>query len=341
MQSGGPDGPGTGAQRTSSRAAAATKTNVEQRARDATGRKARAGAELAGANQRFVTLLRQAGLMDVDALPDAEIRSDKRRTAGARLQDLSEQVARTSTKDVVTLRADLGERDSLTIDGEKESCVSEITRLEAEEEAAIAAEHAARSALATVDTSGEAAQAREEMESATARYRAGVRPWSQLKLAESLLGEALRRHREKAQGPVVQLAGEYFKLITDGRFVRLLVDDEGADPTLMAQPDNGKPIGIAALSESTGDQLDLALRLAALQVQRAPDRMMPLVLDDILITSDDERAANAFRALEKFSRDAQVLVFTHHQHLVDIATRSVSPAALKVHRLPSAIERAA
>ena len=129
-----------------------------------------------------------------------------------------------------------------------------------------------------------------------------------MKPAEALLAETLRRLREKAQGPVVELAGECFKLITEGRFVRLLVDDDGAEPLLMAQPAQGEAIGIAALSEGTGDQLRLALRLAALEVQREPERMMPLVLDDVFITSDDARAANIFLALEKFSGHAQVLV---------------------------------
>ena len=97
--------------------------------------------------------------------------------------------------------------------------------------------------------------------------------------------------------------------------------------------------GITGLSEGTGDQLYLALRLAALQVQHQPDRMMPLVLDDVFITSDDERAANIFRALEKFSGQTQVLVFTHHQHLVDIASRTVTPALLRVHQLPEVFGR--
>lgn len=51
---------------------------------------------------------------------------------------------------------------------------------------------------------------------------------------------------------------EYFKLITEGRFVRLLVDDDGTEPVLMAQQAQAKVVGIAALSEGTGDQLHLA-----------------------------------------------------------------------------------
>ena len=76
---------------------------------------------------------------------------------------------------------------------------------------------------------------------------------------------------------------------------------------------------ISVLSEGTADQLYLALRLAALELQRKPDRMMPLVLDDVFMTADDERAAHMFGALAKFAAASQVLVFTHHHHLLELA----------------------
>ena len=177
------------------------------------------------------------------------------------------------------------------------------------------------------------------MEAAIARYRAGMRPWAQLKLAEALLGEALRRHREKAQGPVVALAGDYFKLMTGGRFERLVVDADSDTPLLLAQPAQGKPMEISALSEGTADQLYLVLRLAALELQRKPDRMMPLVLDDVFMTADDERAAHMFGALAKFATASQVLIFTHHHHLLELAAGAVGNSGLRIHRLEASFTR--
>lgn len=306
---------------------------------EALKRQQRAQCNLQGAAQALEQLVAQAGVQHADALPEAETRSEQRRAVAERLQDLQDQLARTSPKDAAALRAELADLDSLAIDTEKQTCTAEITSLEADERAAIEAEQTRRAALAKIDTSDEAAQAREAVEAAIARYRAGVRPWAQLKLAEALLAEALRRHREKAQGPVVALAGEYFRLMTGGRFARLLVDADSATPVLLAQPAQGQPMEIAALSEGTADQLYLALRLAALQVQRQPERMMPLVLDDVFMTADDGRAANMFRALEKFAAQGQVMVFTHHHHLMDIASGAVAGSALRVHQLASVQER--
>ncbi len=311
----------------------------QQRATEAL-RRERAASNAEAAAQRLAALVRQAGVAHCDELPEAEEHSARRREAHSRLQERQTQLSRISARPAAVLREALQGRDAVALDLEKDASAAAIEQLEAEERAAIAAEQDCRSALAAIDTSDAAAQAREEMESAVARYRAGVRPWAQLKLAQALLAEAVRRHREKAQGPVVALAGEYFGLMTSGRFTRLLVDADGDTPMLMAQPaGGGRPVPIPALSEGTADQLYLALRLAALEVQRTPERTMPLVLDDVFMTADDERAAHMFRALERFAAQGQVLVFTHHRHLGDIAERSVAPDALRTHRLPDAFRR--
>ena len=285
------------------------------------------------AEQDLGALVRQADVVSVDELDDAENRSAHRRHLAERLQQLREQLASSTAKSQVQLGALLADQDSPVLELEKKSCLEQIHALESQERVAIETEHRCQQDLARIDTSDEAAQAREEMEAAVARYRSGVRPWAQLKLAEALLAEALRRHREKAQGPVLALAGEYLKLMTAGRLTRLVVDTHGDLPLLLAQPAQGSAVQVAALSEGTADQLYLALRLAALEVQRTPDRIMPLVLDDVFMTSDDERAAHMFMALERFAMNHQVLLFTHHQHLTNIAARVVQPQSLGVHLL--------
>lgn len=316
-----------------SREAIQKKEALEKRLADEGRRKKRAEDDLAAAAETLRALVLQAGVPSVEDLPEAEDWSTQRRDAMERLKQQRDQLASASEKDVPTLRAILADQDTVALDTEKQTCADTIANLEAQEHGVIEAEHATKVKLDEVDTSDEAAQAREEMEAAIARYRAGVLPWAQLKVAEALLSEALRRHREKAQGPVVALASEYFQLMTGGRFTRLLVDSDDDKPVLLAQPAQGKAVVVSALSEGTADQLYLALRLAALEVQRSPDRVMPLVLDDVFMTSDDERAANMFKALEKFSAQCQVLVFTHHRHLTDIAERSVQPNALRAHLL--------
>ena len=87
------------------------------------------------------------------------------------------------------------------------------------------------------------------------------------------------------------------------------------------------------MSEGTADQLYLALRLAALELRRSSHSQMPLVLDDALITSDDERAANILRALAQFAEHGQVMIFTHHRHLIDVAHSALGDQGFVSHTL--------
>ncbi|MHB8564784.1 MAG: hypothetical protein ACYDDA_12785 [Acidiferrobacteraceae bacterium] len=53
----------------------------------------------------------------------------------------------------------------------------------------------------------------------------------------------------------------------------------------------------------------------------------------MFITSDDERAANVLRALARFAEGGQVLIFTHHRHLIDVARAALGDQVLAVHGL--------
>lgn len=113
----------------------------------------------------------------------------------------------------------------------------------------------------------------------------------------------------------------------------MAADEADGKPVLRAERTDGVRIGPEAMSDGTSDQLYLALRLAALELRRAPHPHMPLVLDDVLVTSDDERAGNILRALARFADGGQVMIFTHHGHLIDVARNALGDGTLVVHQL--------
>ena len=60
---------------------------------------------------------------------------------------------------------------------------------------------------------------------------------------------------------------------------------------------------------------------------------LPLVVDDVLIRFDNERAAAALEVLAELSARTQVIFFTHHRHLLTLAEAAVPPGALFRHEL--------
>ena len=270
---------------------------------------------------------------DPAELPEAEDRCAAQRALHDKQRDLGTQLRQATARPLAELHAELAGRDAVDMDAERTALDTQVTQLEADIATASATAHTARQALEAIDTSAAAAEAREQMESAVARLRAAVPPWMQLRLADSLLQKALRRFRERAQAPMVRLASEYFGLITGGRYPKLVVDTSAERPVLQAEGVDGRLVGIEAMSEGTADQLYLALRLAALELQRGHGSDMPLVLDDVLMTSDDTRATHIFQALARFAKEGQVLLFTHHQHLVQVGQAALPAGELAVHHL--------
>jgi uncharacterized protein YhaN len=46
---------------------------------------------------------------------------------------------------------------------------------------------------------------------------------------------------------------------------------------------------------------------------------MPVILDDVLITFDNDRTKATLELLAELGEKTQVLVFTHHTHVCDLA----------------------
>jgi uncharacterized protein YhaN len=299
----------------------------------AQARKRQAEGELALQSAALARLCAAAGVDTIDRLPEREDSAAHKRQAQTALLKLRQQLAQASARSEDALRQSLAGQDAAAMESERERCRAGIAQREQDQDASRQVEEQARRALEAIDSSDRAATARESMESAAARYRAAVRPWARLRLAHALLQESVNRFRERAQAPMVVAASVYFSLMTGGRYERLVADEAEDKPVLRAQRVDGVPIGVEAMSEGTADQLYLALRLAALELRRASHPQMPLVLDDVLVTSDDERAANILRALARFAEGGQVMIFTHHRHLIDVARGVLGDEVLMTHIL--------
>ncbi|MCF8061183.1 MAG: hypothetical protein K9M82_01585, partial [Deltaproteobacteria bacterium] len=257
-----------------------------------------------------------------EELVEAENRSNRLRRLDADLEDLEEQLRGLSGgRPVEGFVEEARAIDPDEIEGR-------VLRLEEE----IAGLHDERSALdrtigeetielRRMDGSPRAAELAGEAQQILAGLEHSVERYARLRLASTVLARAVERYREKHQGPVLERTNALFARLTLGRFegVRAEYDEQGTPVLVGVRPGTGEIVPVSGMSDGTADQLYLALRLASLEAFLEANEPMPFIVDDILIKFDDDRARAALDLLAELSRKTQVIFFTHHRHLVDLA----------------------
>jgi uncharacterized protein YhaN len=175
-----------------------------------------------------------------------------------------------------------------------------------------------------LETGASAEYAVFEKHAAEEEARDLARQWVVLKLAAHMLGTSMEAYRERQADPVMKRAGDIFSVLTGGRFSRLVQDYGGDDELqLLAERISGERVPLPGLSEGTGDQLYLALRLAFLEDYSTRNEPAPLIVDDIFQTFDDDRTAAGLNALAGTVGRFQTILFTHEMSVVDIARREI------------------
>lgn len=178
-----------------------------------------------------------------------------------------------------------------------------------------------------------AADAAQRLAAVAADIRESSLVYARLHLARALLTREVARFQERHQGPVLQRASALFTRLTLGHYRGLRT---GLDQRVIeCVRDDGKALLVPELSEGTSYQLYLALRLASLERYLESNAPLPLVLDDAFIHFDDARARAGFEVLGELGRRVQVLFFTHHAHLGDLALGALPQGSASVHHLPS------
>ena len=295
-----------------------------------------ADAALAAAETGLADALRLTGAPDRLTLAAALDQARERRRLEDELRTLDQELA--DQADGLVL-AEL-EADCAELSFDQLSVRADIAKIKAEE----AAQHAlsARSVMAEAavrfkqfEAQEEAAGWASELELARAEIENLADNYILKKTQRLLLGHAMKRQAERARHPLLTRAAELFGTLTLQRYADLIIDRDTEKPRLLGVCDDGQStVQIDDMSEGTQDQLFLALRLAAVEQSMANGACLPFLADDLFVTFDDDRARSGLQVLGELSRTTQVLFFTHHAHLRDLA-ESLFPS-LSVHDLQEA-----
>jgi uncharacterized protein YhaN len=180
----------------------------------------------------------------------------------------------------------------------------------------------------------DAAQLHAEAESIKAEIRTYAERYAQLRLASAILRQQIDDFRERSHGPLLTRAGHFFSKLTCGGCIGLATGFDGkGNVVLLGRRKNGREITVEQMSTGSRDQLYLGLRLATLEQQAERGDPLPLIVDDLFEGYDDKRAAAGFEALAELAEKTQIIFFTHHRHLVEIAQQTLSAERCVVQEL--------
>ncbi|MET4717258.1 uncharacterized protein YhaN [Bradyrhizobium japonicum] len=152
-----------------------------------------------------------------------------------------------------------------------------------------------------------------------------------LRLGIAAAERALRAYRDRHRSSMMARASEAFALISRGAYSELLTQPSNGSELLIAKGVDGSSRIASELSKGTRFQLYLALRVAGYHEFARTRPPAPFLADDVMETFDDFRAEEAFRLLAAMASKGQVVYFTHHRHLCEIA-KAVEPS-IKIHTL--------
>ena len=275
-----------------------------------------ASARVAKAQASLSPLLHLAGANSHDELRGMIARSDRYRqidAAAVAARKLVEEGGDGLSLDA--LEAEIGATDAAQIPVLMADITRQLGVVHQEQEALTAELTLASTELARIAGQDGAARAESERQDALAKMANAAERYIKVHTASRLLKWAVDRYRETRQGPMLTRASEIFCALTLGSFQRLTVEHETDPPILHGRRVDGSLVAIAGMSDGTRDQLYLALRLAALEMQLSQGHALPFIADDLFINYDDRRSKAGLEALARLAEKTQVIFLSHHDHL--------------------------
>jgi len=220
---------------------------------------------------------------------------------------------------------DKGEFEAALETTDKYECNARLEELKArlnqiEEQHTKAANHAAIAAreLEEMVKSSEAANLAIDLESQREELRTAIDQWAPLVLAQSFLRQALVKFENENQPRLLEEAARLFGSMTHGRYVAISrkLDEDG---TLRLEQKDGSVKEPHQLSTGTREQLYLAIRLAYILQYCTETEPLPLIMDDVLVNFDNDRARNTLETLTSVAEQVQVILLTCHENTLDLA----------------------
>jgi uncharacterized protein YhaN len=213
------------------------------------------------------------------------------------------------------------------LQAELQSIQEEVTQTSVERDAAVGQAGEVRAALKQMETEAEVARLHSRIDELTEQLREDARQWSVLTVTRSLLDQTRDEFQEQRQPSLLLAASRYFNRMTLGRYAS--VSAVFGEERFEAVTRDGVPIAPEHLSRGAAEQLWLSIRFALVDEHgsRSP---LPVVLDELLVNFDPQRARAACTAISELSERQQIIFLTCQPSTVSMLEKAIgaNPTAM-------------
>lgn len=256
--------------------------------------------------------LTATGSADPDELRRRDAAAGARRAVLQRLSEARANLAGGAggPEAVDALRAELRGRDLSTVEAELVAVNDEADALDAEERRLVARVGELDASIRALESADELGTLRQELAGVEGRANTLATEWAVRAIAGRLLAETRSRYERDRQPDVIRAATAHFERITGGRYARIVAPP--GDANVRVETESGEARATDELSRGTAEQLYLALRFGLIEEFARHAEPLPVVMDDILVNFDADRAARAAAAIGDLAQRHQVIYFTCH-----------------------------
>jgi hypothetical protein len=249
-------------------------------------------------------------LTDIDRIlgPEAERHAEGDRLATAEAEAAAALTV--ATQKVTDLHANAPDLETAQAAAKRAASVvnnldGEAARLD-QEISGLTGEIRARSEDAIEEVLAETRDKRQAAEERVAALEAEI---AVLRRLRGALDEARLAAKEQYLGPVMEELRPLISLVVSDASITF--DDETLVPRSLER--NGQEEDVSVLSGGMREQLTVLTRLAFARLLAKNGKPVPVILDDALVYSDDDRIEKMFDALHRQASDLQIIVFSCRQ----------------------------
>ncbi len=285
--------------------------------------------------EKISELKTRAGMDTMEELAAAGEKSARKRELLKQVEALEQELNRNGDGfGIEALEKEVDRSDIDGIEGDIDRISLELRELHSERDALRDQRQIIQHDIRQNDGSAAAAGASEEAEAHLSSITENAEQYLRFQIAALILEQQIEAYRKENQAPVLGRAGDLFSTLTLGSYAGLRDElDASGKPLLLGVRPDGREVAVEGMSDGSRDQLYLALRLATLEQHLKKGEPMPFVVDDILIGFDDHRTRVCLEVLAQLSSRTQILVFTHHRRVLELADTCKDTGQIFQHEL--------